>query len=432
MTNSHQELLQRGIVAARTGQISEARRLIAKSIQIEPHSERAWLSLSTVAKDNEELARILLEVLKINPHNPYAARRLRVLGKLPPVLSMPTPTTPEVEPHDTARQLERTPDQVRIETSRREVSTTVKTTIRGKLRAKDIFGFAIKFGERLGAALLLLLGLIFLVSIAMALTQGGGLSSFREAIPSAIESSYKLTNDLLQGDIESLEKMRRLLPNSLGLLILSLSVGVTVGLLLGTLAALRRHSRLSGWLISFSVLGMSTPSYVAAMFLIWSFLGINKATGVRLLPTFGFGWDFHLVMPTLVLATRPMANMTRLSYSALIDIFEADFVRTAHSKGLHSRLVFWRHVLRNAGVPLLTTAGVTFRFSLAMLPVVEFIFSWPGIGLALLKAIQSRDAPQVIVMVLPLAILFVIVNLLLDYVYQVIDPRLRSGEGGAA
>jgi peptide/nickel transport system permease protein len=95
-------------------------------------------------------------------------------------------------------------------------------------------------------------------------------------------------------------------------------------------------------------------------------------------------------------------------------------------------LVFWRHVLRNAGVPLLTTAGVTFRFSLAMLPVVEFIFSWPGIGLALLKAIQSLDAPQVIVMVLPLAILFVIVNLLLDYVYQVIDPRLRSGEGGAA
>jgi peptide/nickel transport system permease protein len=179
-------------------------------------------------------------------------------------------------------------------------------------------------------------------------------------------------------------------------------------------------------------MGMSTPSYVAAMFLIWAFLGINKSSGVRLLPTFGFGWDLHLVMPSLVLATRPMANMTRLTYSALIDIFEADFVRTAHSKGLKPRLVFWRHVLRNAGVPLLTTAGVAFRFSLAMLPVVEFIFSWPGIGLALLRAIQSRDAPQVIVMVLPLAVLFVIVNLLLDIAYQVIDPRLRSGEGGAA
>jgi peptide/nickel transport system permease protein len=432
MKNPHQELLQRGIVAARIGQISEARRLIAKSIQIEPRSERAWLSLSTVAKDDEEQARILLEVLKINPNNPYAARRLRVLGKLPPLLAVPSPSAPTVEPYDMARQLERVPDQVRIETRRQEVSPTVKTAIRGKLRPRDVVRLAIKSCERLISALVLVLSLIFLISIAMALTQGGGLSSIREAIPSAIESAYKFMNDLLRGDVELLEKMRKLLPNSLGLLILSLSVGVTVGLLLGTFAALRHRSRLSGWLISLSVLGMSTPSYVAAMFLIWTFLGINKSTGVRLLPTFGFGWDLHLVMPALVLATRPMANMTRLSYSALIDVFEADFVRTAHSKGLKPRLVFWRHVLRNAGVPLLTTAGVAFRFSLAMLPVVEFIFSWPGIGLALLRAIQSRDAPQVIVMVLPLAVLFVIVNLLLDFAYQVIDPRLRSREGGTA
>jgi peptide/nickel transport system permease protein len=123
--------------------------------------------------------------------------------------------------------------------------------------------------------------------------------------------------------------------------------------------------------------------------------------------------------------------MTRLSYSALIDIFSADYVRTAHSKGLVPRLVFWRHVLRNAGVPLLTTAGVAFRFSLAMLPIVEYIFSWPGIGLALLEAIGSGDVYRILVMVLPLALLFTLVNLLLDFIYGFIDPRLRSGEGAA-
>jgi len=134
----------------------------------------------------------------------------------------------------------------------------------------------------------------------------------------------------------------------------------------------------------------------------------------------------------LVLAARPAANVMRLGYNALTDIMDADFVRTAYAKGLGPRVVLFRHVLRNAGVPLLTTVAVSLRFSLAVLPIVEYIFNWSGLGQELLVAIQVQDTNTVIGMILPLALLFVLVNLLLDILYLLVDPRLRVKEVGAA
>jgi peptide/nickel transport system permease protein len=182
------------------------------------------------------------------------------------------------------------------------------------------------------------------------------------------------------------------------LLFVSLSLGAILGLMLGGLAALRRNSRISAWIITSSILGISTPSYVAAMFLIWTVVWIYQRTGVRILPVFGFGWDLRLVMPMIVLATRPMANMTRLSYTALMDVFEADYVRTARSKGLYPRVVFLRHVLRNA-------------------------------GLALIDAGRGGDFPRLVVMILPLVLLFALVTILLDLLYPLIDPRLLDAKG---
>ena len=115
----------------------------------------------------------------------------------------------------------------------------------------------------------------------------------------------------------------------------------------------------------------------------------------------------------------------------LAEVIDADFVRTARAKGLRPRTVFFRHVLRNAGVPLLTTMTVSLRFSLAVLPIVEYIFNWPGLGLGLLEAIQAGDTVTVVSMVLPLALLFILVNLLLEVLYRFVDPRLRPGEVGA-
>jgi peptide/nickel transport system permease protein len=123
--------------------------------------------------------------------------------------------------------------------------------------------------------------------------------------------------------------------------------------------------------------------------------------------------------------------VTRLSFNALVEILESDYIRTATAKGLRPRVILLRHVLRNAGVPILTTVGVSLRFSLAVLPIVEYIFSWPGIGLRLLKAIEAQDTTAVVGLTLPLVLLFVLVNLLLEILYPLVDPRLRASEVGA-
>jgi peptide/nickel transport system permease protein len=208
-------------------------------------------------------------------------------------------------------------------------------------------------------------------------------------------------------------------------------LAVVVGLSLGVGAGLRCKSRFSGFLVFFSVLGISTPSYFAAMLLIWFGVWLYRATGVDFIPIHGFGWDAHLILPALVLAARPAANVMRLGYNALVEVLGADFVRTAHAKGLGPRVVFFRHVLRNAGVPLLTTVAVSLRFSLAILPIVEYIFNWSGVGQELLEAIQAQDTTTVVGMILPLAVLFVLVNLFLETLYLFVDPRLRVKEAGA-
>lgn len=286
-----------------------------------------------------------------------------------------------------------------------------------------LLGLILHAAQRGVYALLLILGLIYFISLASELGLSGGLGSLPRAAGSAWRISTGFLETLFSGEIPAAEVLWGPLSRSLGLLAAALALGVSAGLLLGALAAIRRHSRISGLLVSLSVLGISTPSYVAAMFLIWSVVWLFQRTGVRVLPVFGFGWDERLILPTIVLAARPMANMVRLSYSSLIDIFDADFVRTAHSKGLSPNAVFWHHILRNAGIPLLTTAGVSLRFSLSILPIVEYIFSWPGVGLTLL---ETRNTETTILLVLPLAVLFIGVNLALDTLYLVIDPRLRS------
>ncbi|MGD8624775.1 MAG: ABC transporter permease, partial [Anaerolineae bacterium] len=227
-------------------------------------------------------------------------------------------------------------------------------------------------------------------------------------------------------------ELARALPKSLGLLGVSLLLAVAAGLFLGVQAAVRRHSRVSGLLLFASAFGISTPSFFAAMLLIWLGVWLYARTGQHLFPVAGFGWDAHLLLPALVLAARPAAAVTRLSYNALLEIMDADYVRTARSKGLRPRVILMEHVLRNAGVPILTTVVVSLRFSLAILPIVEYIFSWPGIGQALLTAIQIQDTEAVVGMILPLALLFVVVNLVAELLYLQLDPRLQDARAGAA
>jgi len=291
---------------------------------------------------------------------------------------------------------------------------------------------------------LLMIALIFFEALAIDLGQEGNLQALPSAIPSAAGFTADYLKGLAHGDLGVIasghraiagipvaDELGRALPKSLGLLAFALMLAALVGLILGIRASLGRASRFSELLLFVSVLGTSTPSFFAAMLLIWFISWLYQTTGRHIVPIAGFGWDAHLILPALVLAARPAAAVTRLSYNALVEILESDYIRTAKGKGLIPLQIFLRHVLRNAGVPLLTTMGVSLRFSLAILPIVEYIFNWPGIGLRLLTAIQAQDTTAVVGMTLPLVLLFVLVNMLLEILYPLVDPRLRTSEVGA-
>jgi ABC-type dipeptide/oligopeptide/nickel transport system permease component len=289
-----------------------------------------------------------------------------------------------------------------------------------------------------------MIALIFFEALAINLGQEGNLQALPSAVPSAAGFTADYLKGLTHGDLgviasghrtiagtSVVDDLGRALPKSLGLLAFALLLAALVGLILGITAALRRASRFSELLLFVSVLGTSTPSFFAAMLLIWFATWLYQTTSTQIVPISGFGWDAHLILPALVLAARPAAVVTRLSYNALVEILESDYIRTATAKGLTPNLILLRHVLRNAGVPILTTVGVSLRFSLAILPIVEYIFNWPGIGLRLLKSIELQDTTAVVGMTLPLILLFVLVNLLLEVLYPLVDPRLRTSEAGA-
>ena len=290
---------------------------------------------------------------------------------------------------------------------------------------------------------LLMIALIFFEALAMDLGREGNLQALPSAVPSAAGFTADYLKGLAHGDLGVIasghrsiagtpvtDDLGRALPKSLGLLAFALTLAALVGLILGIIAAMRRASRFSELLLFVSVLGTSTPSYFAAMLLIWFATWLYQTTSTQIVPISGFGWDAHLILPGLVLAARPAAAVTRLSYNALVEILESDYIRTATAKGLTLDTILLRHVLRNAGVPILTTVGVSLRFSLAILPIVEYIFNWPGIGLRLLKSIEIQDTTAVVGMTLPLILLFVLVNLLLNVLYPLVDPRLRTSEVG--
>ncbi|MEA3334423.1 MAG: ABC transporter permease subunit [Chloroflexota bacterium] len=266
-------------------------------------------------------------------------------------------------------------------------------------------------------------------------------TSLATAISDAIEMSLAYLGNLLQGNLGLTEPgtlqpravpvsevLWGLLKNSLGLLAVSLSIATAVGILMGIWSANWRRSGWSTVMIVVSVIGVSIPSFFAALLLQLLMVESAKATGRPLLPIGGFGWDKHILLPAIVLATRPIAQIARMTFISVGDILDQDYVRTARGKGLWPRQIWWRYVLKNAAVPILTTIGVSTRFALSSLPVIEYFFGWPGLGWALLKSITIQDDDLTVALVLCLGILFILINLLLDLSYRVVDPRLREQE----
>lgn len=220
------------------------------------------------------------------------------------------------------------------------------------------------------------------------------------------------------------------LKNSAGLLLIALGIAFIGGVSLGIGAAVSKNKLFSTFIVVLSTLGISVPSFLLGMFFWIVNIKAHQTFDIEVLPSAGFGWDSHLIMPVLVLAMRPLAQIAQVTYVSLSDVFQQDYIRTARAKGLHERMVRYRHALSNVLIPVLSTAGTSLRFSLASLPVVELFFNWPGVGLTLLKAIDLGMSDFVIDLILSLGIFFLVVNLLIEFVFPLLDSRLRENRDG--
>lgn len=210
------------------------------------------------------------------------------------------------------------------------------------------------------------------------------------------------------------------LPATLQLALAALGIAVLVGVPLGVLAAAHEDSIADIASSFFAFLGQAAPNFwLGAMFiLLFSVL-------LGWLPTSGAGGPEHLVLPAATLALRPLAQLTRLTRSEVIETLCQEYVRTAHAKGLGPGLVLRRHVLRNAAIPILTLVGLDLGALLGGAIVIESVFAWPGSGRLLLQAIEHRDLPVIQAAVVVLASTFVLINLAVDLLYTRLDPRVR-------
>lgn len=193
-----------------------------------------------------------------------------------------------------------------------------------------------------------------------------------------------------------------------------------VGMFLGIIAAVYRNKLPDAFAMFFAVGGISVPGFVQAILFMYVF-GI----WLRVLPAVGWGEPKHYVLPILVLGTRSAAVTARITRSAMLEVLNQDYIRTAKAKGLNHRKVILKHAVKNAMIPVLTVLGTTFGTLITSTFIVESIFGVPGLGRISLDAIFQRDYPVIQASVMLVATVFVLVNLVVDLLYGVFDPRIR-------
>lgn len=201
----------------------------------------------------------------------------------------------------------------------------------------------------------------------------------------------------------------------------ALAIGVLVGGLAGALAAIYRGSAIEGLVLLVALLGQATPSFWLGIMLILFF-----AVQLGWFPTGGYGEWQNLVLPSVTLACFTTASIARLLRSSMLDVMRDDYVRTAYAKGLGPRRIYIWHVGRNSLIPVVTMTGILAGELLGGAAVTETVFAWPGVGRLIVQAIETKDFPVVQAGVAVVATIFVLVNLLVDLLYTLIDPRIRQ------
>ncbi len=216
------------------------------------------------------------------------------------------------------------------------------------------------------------------------------------------------------------DALRQRIPRTAVLAFTAAVIATLIGVPIGILAATRRNTLVDHICRIGALLGASLPSYFIGYVLIFIF-----AVRLDAVPAFGFGSPGHLALPAITLALGPAAVLTRLTRSAVLDVLDEDYVRTARAKGVRQWEILFRHVLRNAAVPLLTVAGLSLGHLLGGSLIVEWVFAWPGMGDLAIGAIQDRDYPLIQGFVLFTALVYVTINFAIDLGYAWLDARTR-------
>ncbi len=230
------------------------------------------------------------------------------------------------------------------------------------------------------------------------------------------------------------------LPATLELAAVSALLAVTVGIALGVYTAIRRDGWLSNAVMSASLIGVSLPTFLIGILLIYVF-----AVELGWLPSFGrgevvdLGWwstgfltpsgRAAIILPAITLGLYQMTLIMRLVRSEMLEVLRQDYIRFARARGLRERAVNFRHALKNTMVPVITVTGLQLGSIIAFAIITETVFQWPGVGLLFINAIQFVDIPVMAAYLMLISVMFVGINLAVDLLYAAIDPRLRT-EGG--
>lgn len=395
------ELTGQAKKAVAEGRLDDARQLVLELLALDKQNVAGWELRARLAREPEVGRLAWQRVLKLAPDHPVAPMFLD---------SLQDAARAAVPPSEPA--------------------------IRRPRQHGILIGTAVFVVQRLFFGGLVLVAIIFLSYLGLGMARG---QAFTPAVSQSIPKTFDYLVRLVNGELglsqaasvtlvplSVAEVVPAIIGRSLGLLGASLLAASVVAIPLGIWAARHRQSSWSLTTIIASIVGVSVPSFFAALLLQWAVIRLTQTVGRTLLPVGGFGWDVHLILPTLVLAARPIAQITRVTFISVSEALDQPHVRTAQSKGLRGRYLLVHHVLRNAAVPVLTTMGLSLRFSLSSLPLVEFFFSWPGMGFHLLRSISRHDDNLTVILFLCLGTLFILVNLGLEIIYRFIDPRLRE------
>jgi len=301
------------------------------------------------------------------------------------------------------------------------------------------------FISKLFQSLVLLFGVLFLVFIMVRVTgDPAALMLSREASPEQMEAFREEMgfNDpvlvqfkrfmagAVKGDFgnslhfrtPALPLVLERLPATVQLASVGLLMAVIIGIPIGLVGGFTPGSVMDNIGRFLALIGQSVPNFWLGLMMIL-FLGVKLGW----FPTFGRDAWNSVVMPAFVLGLPVMGQLVRLTRSAVLEIRGEDFIRTAHSKGLEPRTIYMKHVLRNVAIPLVSVIGVQFGYMLGGSIYIEAIFSWPGMGGLLEQSIGWRDFPLVQAIAVFTSLIVLLLNLLTDFAYSIIDPRIRYG-----